>query len=77
MAMPYQIPGATAVGITFDNGVVLGAEKRVSYGTHLVSRSGKKVFQITDTVGAVAAGMIADMNILMREVTAHTKILQL
>ena len=39
MAMPYQIPGATAVGITFDNGVVLGAEKRVSYGTHLVSLS--------------------------------------
>ena len=75
--MPYQIPGATAVGITFENGVVLGAEKRVSYGTHLVSRSGKKVFKITDTVGAVAAGMISDMNILMREVTAHAKILQL
>ena len=43
--MPYQIPGATAVGITFDNGIVLAAEKRVSYGTHLVSRSGKKVFK--------------------------------
>ena len=75
--MPYQIPGATAVGITFDNGVVLAAEKRVSYGTHLVSRSGKNVFKLTDTVGAVAAGMISDMNILMREVTAHAKILQL
>ena len=75
--MPYQIPGATAVGITFDNGVVLAAEKRVSYGTHLVSRSGKKVFKLTDTVGAVAAGMISDMNILMREVTAHAKILLL
>ena len=46
--MPYQIPGATAVGITFDNGIVLGAEKRVSYGTHLVSRSGKKVFKVND-----------------------------
>ena len=67
--MPYQIPGATAVGITFDNGIVLGAEKRVSYGTHLVSRSGKKVFKVTDKVGAAAAGMIADMNILMREVS--------
>ena len=62
---------------TFDNGIVLAAEKRVSYGTHLVSRSGKKVFKLTDTVGAVAAGMISDMNILMREVTAHAKILQL
>ena len=75
--MPYQIPGATAVGITFDNGVVLAAEKRVSYGTHIVSRSGKKVFKLTDTVGSVAAGMISDMNNLMREVTAHAKILQL
>ena len=77
MAMPYQIPGATAVGITFDNGIVLGAEKRVSYGTHLVSRSGKKVFKVTDKVGAAAAGMIADMNILMREVSAHAKITEL
>lgn len=77
MAMPYQVPGATAVGITFENGVVLGAEKRVSYGTYLVSRSGKKVFKINDKVGAAAAGMIADMNILMREVSAHAKILEL
>ena len=64
MAIPYQIPGATAVGLTFDKGVVLGAEKRVSYGTHITSKSAKKLFTITNQVAAAAAGMIADMNIL-------------
>ena len=74
---PSQIPGATVVGLTFDNGVVLGAEKRVSYGTHITSKSAKKLFPITDNVAAAAAGMIADMNILVRQVSAHVRILEL
>ena len=77
MSIPYQIPGATAVGLTFDKGVVLGAEKRVSYGTHITSKSAKKLFTITDQVAAAAAGMIADMNILVREVSAHVRIIEL
>lgn len=73
--MAYQyIPGATAVGIAFSNGVVLAAEKRVSYGTFVVSRSGKKVFRITDKVGAACAGMVADMQVLIKEVSLYVKI---
>ena len=68
------IPGATAVGITFKEGVVLGAEKRIAYGRFIVSSSGKKVFTITDTVGAAFAGMIGDMQILVREMTSYVKL---
>lgn len=68
------IPGATAVGLVFKDGVVLGAEKRVSYGTYVVSRSGKKVFKISDNVGATCAGMVADMQILIREISSYVKI---
>jgi len=74
MAFEEFMPGATAVGITFDSGVVLAAEKRISFGTYVVSKSGKKTFRITDHVGAACAGMVADMQILIRQIEALAKI---
>lgn len=71
------LPGATAVGLTFKDGVVLAAEKRVSYGSHIVSRSVKKVFKVTDHVGAACAGMVADMQVLVREITSYARIREL
>jgi proteasome beta subunit len=76
--MAFQfMPGATAVGISFDNGVVLASEKRVSYGNFVVNKNTKKTFQVTDHVGAACAGMIADMQILVRQVGALAKIRKL
>ena len=71
------MPGATAVGLTFKDGVILASEKRVTYGTYIVSRSGRKVFKITDKVAAACAGLMADMQILMREVSSYAKIREL
>ncbi|HEU16847.1 MAG TPA: proteasome subunit beta [Nitrososphaeria archaeon] len=68
------MPGATAVGIAFNDGVVLAAEKRFAYGNFIVSRSGKKVFRITDRVGAAFAGMIGDMQVLVRYVQSMVKL---
>jgi proteasome beta subunit len=39
-----------------------------------MSKSGKKVFKIADKIGAACAGIVADMQILTREVTAHLNI---
>jgi len=76
--MAFQfMPGATAVGISFDNGVVLASEKRVSYGNFVVNKNTKKTFQVSDHVGAACAGMIADMQILVRQVGALAKIRKL
>ncbi len=76
--MAFQfMPGATAVGLSFDNGVVLASEKRVSYGNFVVNKNTKKTFQVTDQVGAACAGMIADMQILVRQVGALAKIRKL
>jgi len=74
MAFEQFMPGATAVGITFDGGVILAAEKRISFGTYVVSKTGKKTFRITDHVGAACAGMVADMQILIRQVESLAKI---
>ena len=40
--MSMYMPGATAVGITFDKGVVFASERRIAYGNFLVSKTTKK-----------------------------------
>ena len=72
--MSMYMPGATAVGITFDDGVVFASEKRIAYGNFLVSKSTKKTFPITPKVGATCAGLVADMQILSLQISALAKI---
>jgi proteasome beta subunit len=71
------IPGATVVGVTYKDGLVLGAERRVTLGGFIVSKTAKKTFQITDTVGAACAGMIGDMQILTKELKSYVKLREL
>ena len=68
------IPGATTIGVTFKDGVILASEKRVSYGYLVVSKTGKKVFKITDLIGAACAGLVSDMQVLVREVEAYVNL---
>jgi proteasome beta subunit len=77
--MSYEqfLPGATAVGIAYKDGVVLGAERRITLGSLVRSKSGRKVFKVTDNVGAVCAGMVADMQNLVREVSVYAKLKEL
>lgn len=72
--MSMYMPGATAVGITFDDGVVFASEKRIAFGNFLVSKSTKKTFPITPKVGATCAGLVADMQILSLQISALAKI---
>jgi len=72
--MSMYMPGATAVGITFDGGVVFASEKRIAFGNFLVSKSTKKTFPITSKVGATCAGLVADMQILTLQIAALAKI---
>jgi len=71
------VPGATTIGVVCSDGVILASEKRVSYGYMVVSRVGKKVFKITDRIGAACAGLISDMQVLVREVEAYANLFSL
>ena len=76
--MAFQfMPGATAVGISYQGGVLLAAEKRVAFGNFVVNKNTKKTFAVTELVGAACAGMIADMQVLVRQVGALAKIRKL
>ena len=68
------MPGATAVGITYNGGLVLASERRIAYGNFVVSKTTKKTFVITPLVGAACAGLVADMQILSLQIAALAKI---
>ena len=76
MAFEFM-PGATVVGLSYNDGVLLAAEKRVSFGNFVVNKNIKKTFTVTDHVGAACAGMVADMQVLVRQVEALAKIRKL
>lgn len=76
--MGYQsLQGATVVGLVCRDGVVLAAEKRVSWGRMVMSRSGKKVFKVTPNMGLAFAGLVSDMQALTREATAYANLFRL
>jgi proteasome beta subunit len=43
----------------------------------VMSKAGKKVFKITDRIGAACAGLVSDMQILVREVEAYANLFNL
>jgi proteasome beta subunit len=71
--IPY-IPGATTVGVVYSEGVILASERRVSYGYFVMSKTAKKIFKITDNIGAAFAGFISDMQVLSKEAAAYANI---
>jgi len=69
--------GATAVGIKTKEGVVLAAEKKVSYGFYTLSTAGKKVFIVNDRLAIASAGIIADMQTLAKILKVNAKAYEL
>lgn len=74
MAFKYPFPGATTVGIKTANAVVLASEKRLTYGYFVMSKNVRKVFQITPKIGAACAGLVGDMQILVKGAQAEINI---
>ncbi|HVB12705.1 MAG TPA: proteasome subunit beta, partial [Nitrososphaerales archaeon] len=71
------IPGATVVGVAYKGGLILGAERRVTLGGFIVSKTAKKTFRVTDSIGAACAGMIGDMQVLIKQLQSYVKIREL
>ena len=56
---------ATALGVKLNDAVILAGERRLSYGSFVLSRSAKKVFKI-GRFGIAGAGIIGDVQTLTR-----------
>lgn len=69
--------GGTTIGLVFKDGVILMSEKRFSLGHYVMSRSAKKVFRLTDHVGAACTGLVSDMQTLIHESQAYANLFRL
>lgn len=67
----------TIVGIVTKEGVVLASDKRATEGNVIASKDAQKILPITDNIAIAAAGLVADMQILGKILSAELKLKEL
>lgn len=77
MSQQIMVPGATAVAIKCKNGVVLGNDRRATWGYTVINKSTKKLFKITDHIGLAAYGLIGDFQFVVRVIKAQSTLYEL
>jgi len=75
--LPFPFPGATTIAMRSHSAALIASEKRLSYGYFVVSKNVRKVFKVTDRTGAACAGMVADMQVLVRDAIAAVNLYKL
>ena len=63
--------GTTTVGLITKDGVVLAADKRASMGHLAYDENSKKLYKITDRIGATNAGSVGDSLTVVRFLKSH------
>jgi proteasome beta subunit len=77
MSQQIMVPGATAVAIKCKDGVVLGNDRRATWGYTVINKSTKKLFKITDHIGLAAYGLIGDFQFVVRVLKAQSVLYEL
>ncbi|RLF40019.1 MAG: proteasome endopeptidase complex, archaeal, beta subunit [Thermoplasmata archaeon] len=68
--------GTTTLGLVCKDGVVLATERRATMGTMIAHKVTKKLFKISDHLALTTAGLVGDVQILARYLTAEAKLYQ-
>lgn len=63
VSAPHSM-GTTIIGVTYDGGVVLGADSRTSTGMYVANRASDKITELTDNVYVCRSGSAADSQIV-------------
>src|SRR3990172_3871166 len=69
--------GTTTLGLSCKDGVVLAADRRATAGTMIAHKRTKKVFKIDDNLGLTTAGLVGDLQMLARYITAEAELYKL
>ncbi len=69
--------GTSTVGITFDGGVVVGADHRATMGNFIANKNVKKLFQISGRVALTTAGLVGHAQSLARMLAAELSLYEL
>jgi len=71
---PKYMKGTTTVGMVFDGGVVIAADKRATMGTFIASKDVEKIHMIDDRMAITMAGGVGDAQSLVRMIKAELEI---
>lgn len=74
MSQQIMIPGAASVAIKCKDGVVLGSDRRATWGYTVINKATRKVFKITENIGLACWGLIGDFQILIKILRAQAKL---
>lgn len=69
--------GTTTVGIICKDGVVLAADKRATAGHLIATKHIKKVLQISDSLALTTAGLVSDIQLLVKWIKSEINLFEL
>ncbi len=69
--------GTSTVGITYNGGVVVGADHRATMGHFIANKSVQKLFRISDNIALTTAGLVGHAQSLSRVLAAELKLFEL
>jgi proteasome beta subunit len=69
--------GTTTLGMVCKDGVVLGTERRATAGTLIAHKSTKKLYKLSDNLGLTTAGLVGDLQVLARYISAEVELYKL
>jgi proteasome beta subunit len=69
--------GTTILGMVCKDGVVIATEHRATMGTLIAHKATKKLYQIDDHLALATAGLVGDLQVLSRYLSAEVKLYNL
>jgi proteasome beta subunit len=69
--------GTTTIGMIAKDCVVLASDQRATMGFLIASKTAKKIYKITDRIGATVAGSVADAQSIMELLAAEAKLFEI
>jgi len=75
--MSTFMTGTSTIGITYDGGVIVGADHRATMGHFIANKSVKKLFKIGDNLALTTAGLVGHAQSLARTLAAEVSLFEL
>ncbi len=69
--------GTTTLGIVCKDGIVLAADKRATAGYLIANKNFEKIVTITDDIAVTTAGVVSDVQLLVKIMRAELKLLKI
>lgn len=77
MAEDLKKTGTTTLGMVCKDGVIIATERRATMGTLIAHKATKKLYKIDEHLALATAGLVGDLQVLSRYLSAETNLYRL